>query len=248
MNRYRRIDRCPVDVYIPSNMAFDYPYKLQKPEYASERIRETCETYILDSGIGDDTTNEDVLALSHDLDADFVVPCDVLHNQTATTEAVTDFLDLWETHPTRATPLIPLQPPHDAHYEALPDQFAYMLGGISPSLTDYTTQDVINSVRRFRDTAGMGPYLHLLGVGASPALADWLAQHPNMVQSIDVSTPEQVAINGKIVDTRLRQHQFDIRQGKGSSTTRADVARLSAMSINEAITERMAKTTLQDYA
>jgi len=249
MERYPIVDRCPVDVYVPSNMTYDYPFKLGKPSYASERIRKTCTTFIMDSGIGEDTTNESVLDMSAELDADFVVPCDELHDRPATTDAIIDFLNRWDDHWCRATPMLPLQPCHTKHYEDVPQRWAYMLGGISPSITDFSTMDVIEAVHRFRDTHGQGPYLHLLGVGASPRLVEWLGPNANMVDSVDVSTPEQCAINGRVLDTTCEQKRYEIRQGDGSSAMRASVARMSALAVNDAITKaaEVGQTGLDDW-
>jgi len=236
MKRYPRIDECPVDVYIPSNMRYDYPYKLGKPSYASESVRETAETYIMDSGIGDDVTNQEVLDLAAKVDADFVVAKDILHDQQQTTENVKTFLDSWDNHHCRATPMIPLQPPHDEHYLDLPDAGHYLMGGISPGLTQYTTEDVIEFVRTFRERHGIEPYLHLLGVGANPTLAHWLGSNPDMVDSIDCSTPEQCAINGRVYDISLEQERYQLLNGEHSSRGRRMLAKHLAFLLNDAIT------------
>lgn len=249
---YPRVEDCPVDVYIPSNMRYEYPYKLGKPSYASKNIRETCETYIMDSGIGENITNEEVLDMAYNVDADFVVAKDILHDRAKTTQNIQDFLSVWDTHECRATPMIPLQPPHHEHYPDVPDAFHFLLGGISPSLTDYTTQDVIEFVEQFRNRVGMGPYVHLLGVGANPKLAEWLGRNPDMVDSIDCSTPEQCAINGKAYDLSLRQQDYQLLNGEGSSKGRRKLAEHLALMLNDAIvranrTMTDEKTTLEAF-
>jgi len=142
----QRVNRCPIDIYVASNMPYPYPYKLGKPEHVSDRIRESSTAFIMDSGIGDDTTNADVLALAKEHDADFVIPCDELHDHEATTEAVHGFLELYDDSNVRATPLIPLQPPYDEHYKELPDHPAYCYGyaGVLlqlPLMYGYGTRD-----------------------------------------------------------------------------------------------------------
>jgi len=247
--RYPRVDACPIDIYIPSNMPYEYPYKLGKPSYAKQYIRESAETYILDSGIGDDVTNAEVLDTAHDLDADFVVAKDVLHDREQTTANITEFLSLYDDHPCRATPMLPLQPDHVDHYDDLPANYAYLLGGVSPSLSDNTIGDIISTVEAFREAVGHGPYLHLLGVGANPRLADWLARNPDAVQSIDVSTPEQCAIKNQIYDIGLRQQDYKLRTGDGSSQGRYKLAEHLAYLLNDSIVHRMKeeKTTLGEW-
>lgn len=239
MNQDNRVRECPIDVFVASDMPYEYPYKLVKPEHVSAGVVESAETVIMDSGIGDDVSNTAVLDLAEQYNADMVVAKDYLHNQDRTTESVRVFLELWENHSCRATPLIPLQPNHAEHYANLPGHYHYLLGGMA---FDYETSEIINAVETFRAEVGTGPYIHLLGVGANPRLMDWLANNPEYVQSIDCSTPEQCAINGNIYDTRLRQRDYQIRTGEGSSKTRYLLAQHLAFMLNDAIRQRFENT------
>lgn len=234
--QYERVDACPIDVYVASNMPYEYPYKLVKPEHACTPVVDSAETVIMDSGIqNEDVSNADVLDLAHKHDADMVVAKDYLHNQSRTTVSIKDFLRQWETHDCRATPLVPLQPPHHEHYQELSGQYHYLLGGMA---FDYETSEIISAVEKFRSAAGNGPYVHLLGVGANPKLMDYLADNPDMVQSIDCSTPEQCAINGNIYDVELRQENYQIRTGEGSSRTRFGLAQHLAYTLCDSIRMR----------
>jgi len=229
----QRVNRCPIDIYVASNMPYPYPYKLGKPEHVSDRIRETCTTFIMDSGIGDDTTNEEVLELAQEHDADFVIPCDELHDHEATTDAVYDFLKLYDDSDVRATPLIPLQPPYDEHYKQLPDYPAYCLGGIA---FDYSGREQVAELQRFRRAAGPKPYAHALGVGGSMAVVRAVGNNPNLIQSADCSTPEQAAINNKLIDAQMTQKDMQIKTGTGSSAGRYMMAAQNAYQINDAYT------------
>lgn len=234
--QYARCANCPIDVYIASDMQYRYPYKLVKPTTVSPGVADSCETLIMDSGIGDDTiTNQDVLDLADQYDADMVVAKDYLHDQQQTTASIYDFLDSWKTHNCRATPLIPLQPPHHEHYQELSDQYHYLLGGMA---FNYGTQNIIRAVERFRDIAGPSPYVHLLGVGADARLLEYLAQNPGHVQAIDCSTPEQCAINSSIYDVNLDRRSYPVRTGEGSSRTRECLAQHLAYTLNDAIRRR----------
>lgn len=214
-------------------MPYSYPYKLVKPEHVTPGVVDSCETLIMDSGIGnDEVSNRDVLDLAEKYDADMVVAKDYLHEQDRTTESIRGFLREWGDHTCRATPLIPLQPPHHEHYRELPDNYHYLLGGMA---FDYETTEIIEAVERFREVAGTAPYVHLLGVGANSRLMDYLAQNPEHVQSIDCSTPEQCAINGNIYDVGLTQKSYDIRTGVDSRLTRAGLAQHLAYTLNDAI-------------
>lgn len=234
MPQYPRVDACPIDVYIASNMPYEYPYKLVKPEHVSRGIAASAETLIMDSGIkNDEITNTDVLDLAAQYDADMVVAKDYLHDQERTTESIEQFLTAWESHECRATPLIPLQPPHHEHYTQIDGQYHYLLGGMA---FGWETSQIIDAVQKFRTVAGTGPYLHLLGVGANGKLMDFLARNPGMVQSIDCSTPEQCAINSKIYDTSLQQQDYEIRTGEGSRAVRSDLSQHLAKTLCDSIT------------
>lgn len=235
-DQYDRVAECPIDVYVASNMPYEYPYKLVKPEHACTPVVDSAETVIMDSGIRNESIgNIDVLDLAHKYDADMVVGKDYLHNQDRTTASIKEFLRQWETHDCRATPLVPLQPPHHEHYQELSGHYHYLLGGMA---FDYETSEIINAVERFREVAGNGPYVHLLGVGANPKLMDYLASNPEVVQSLDCSTPEQCAINGNIYDVELKQEPYKIRTGNGSSRTRAGLAQHLAYTLCDAIRMR----------
>lgn len=236
MSAYPRVDACPIDVYVASNMPYEYPYKLVKPQHVTQEIVNSCETLIMDSGIKNpDVSNTDVLDLAHEYDADMVVAKDYLHDQDRTTGSVEQFVTAWEGHKCRATPLIPLQPPHDEHYRQLDGHYHYLLGGMA---FGWDTSAIIRAVEKFRATAGSGPYLHLLGVGANPRIMDFLASNPGMVQSIDCSTPEQCAINSNIYDTDLQQRNYKIRTGEGSRKIRSDLAEHLALTLCDSITVR----------
>lgn len=236
MRQYERAAECPIDVYVASNMPYHYPYKLVKPGHVTQRVVDSAETVIVDSGIGnDDIDNGEVLDLAARYDADMVVAKDYLHDQPRTTESVRAFLQEWDRHDCRATPLIPLQPPHHEHYYDLPDQYHYLLGGMA---FEYDTGEIIRAVEKFRTEVGSAPYVHLLGVGTNPRLMDWLAHNPDMVQSIDCSTPEQCAINGAIYDVSLTQESYQIRTGEGSRRTRSGLAQHLAYTLCDAIRMR----------
>jgi len=235
MNKWnaKRIAQSPIDIYVASNMPYEYPYKLMKPDHAAARVANSCSTLIMDSGIGDKTENQDVIDLANKYDADFVVPCDELHDQEATTKAVVEFLNLYEQSDCRAIPFIPLQPPYDKHYQELRGFHYYMLGGIA---FDYTASEQVEEIKRFRRVAGPEPYAHALGVGGSMTVVRTLANNPNLVQSVDCSTPEQAAINSSVIDAELRQTNIEILHGEGSSPGRYQLAKTNAYQLVDAYT------------
>jgi hypothetical protein len=201
-------------VFVASEMPTAYPFKLQKPRNVTPSVRETAETFIFDSGIGDDETNADVLATAERVEADYVIAKDYLHDQPATTASVEEFLTLYdEPHP--STPMLPLQPPHADHYESLPRGLrksfdVVCLGGMA-------TEDISDdqAVRWITDAARVVPndvHIHALGVGGGIEFIRHVAGR-GLVDSIDCSTPEQAARFGKVLDRTLRQRRICAFEG-----------------------------------
>lgn len=218
-------------VYVASNIPTSYPYKLQKPATIDSTVRATAtESFIMDSGIGDDTTNEQVLDLAHEHDADYVIAKDYLHDRERTTESVREFLDLYPEHPCEATPMIPLQPPHYFHYEDLKGFDHYVLGGMAGE--EFPDHHVVHEVKSFRRVEP-DAYVHLLGVGGGRNLVRMLAGR-GLIDSLDCSTPELAAKSGKVLDAQLRQQEVRIYNGEGSSKRTHPLADFNSWQVADA--------------
>lgn len=188
-------------VFVASNIPTAYPFKLQKPSTVNQRVRDTAELFIMDSGIGDDVSNAEVLDLAHEYDAEFVIAKDYLHDQPRTTDSVREFMDLYADHECEAWPLVPLQPPYDEHYQQLSEFGWYVLGGMA--MEDIDAQQQLEWIRDFR-TVAPGAFAHGLGVGGGFEFVRRAAGE-NLLDSVDCSTPEQAAMFGKVLDRNLRQ-------------------------------------------
>jgi len=206
-----------VDVYIPSQFYYDHPFKLGTVGKGRKRVRNTCDRFILDSGISDPSvTNEDVIDAARRLDADFVVPKDYLHKQGKTTDSVSEFFDLYADSGVDATVLVPLQPPHVSHLDDLPESNAYCVGGIAKASPD----DQLQALRDVRDAVGDDVYLHGLGFGLNTAFIRTVRQHPTLVDSIDMATVEQAVKGGEVRDKWGEGQSFAYPTGDKSSIVR----------------------------
>lgn len=228
--RLKIISHAPVKVYLASYIPrYWYPYRLQHAGKARDWVQDESLETIMDSGISDeDIGNEEVLDRAHEVNADYVIPADVLGDQGATTRAVREFMRLYERHDCRAKPLIPLQPPYPEHYRELSGHSHYVLGGIALS----PPSDQLAAIREFRDEAGYGVYAHGLGLGASLELVKALREEPRLLDSFDLSTNEQVVKGEKIPDKSWIQHEFKYPRGENSSTVRAQYAQAVALQLN----------------
>ena len=224
------ISHSPVKVFLASYInRYWYPYRLQHAGKAKQWLQDESLETILDSGISDEEIgNRETLDKAHELNADYVVPADVLHDRDATTEAVREFMRMYESHPCRAKPLIPLQPPHEKHYQDLAGFSHYMLGGLKMG----SPVEQLKAIRAFRDVAGYGVYAHGLGLGANLTLIKALRENPRLLDSFDLSTNEQVVIGEKIPDKSWSQRDFAYPRGDNSSTVRAAFAKAVALQLN----------------
>jgi hypothetical protein len=237
-------------VFVASNMPTTYPCKLQKPSTVSNRVRDTADEFILDSGIGDDVSNHEVLDLAAEYNADYVVGKDYLHDQDRTTESIKRFIDKHAYHDTTATPLIPLQPPHAEHYQTLVDKGLdvhdhYVLGGMATD--DVTTADQIAWIRDFHNKTPDDLYVHGLGVGGGMDFVSTVAGK-GWLDSVDCSTPEQAAMFGKVLDLRLRQREMlAFSGGEGKSRRTYPLAAFNSWQVHDVWVREAKQQGLEAY-
>lgn len=237
-----------VDVYVASAMPTTYPFKLQKPSTVSNRVRDTADSFIMDSGIGDTVSNKEVLDLADKYNADYVVAKDYLHDQAKTTESIRDFWNLYDEMTVSATPLIPLQPPFDEHYLQLQevglDHSHHVLGGMVPD--SVSTDQQIAWIRDFNQVAAE-VYTHGLGVGGGMEFVSTVAG-TGWLDSVDCATPEMAGQFGCVLDKRLRQREVRVMSGEGASKRNIPLSEFNSHQIQD-VWDREAKAqpNLSEY-
>jgi len=197
---------CPVDIYAASSLKHPWPYRLQNAAECYPASFWRSQDRILDSAIGEDLSNEDVLDHAIERYATAVVAKDYLHDQDATTESIREFISLHdpEHHP-RA--YIPLQPPFDEHvrevYPIIEESHLdhrYMLGG----LANAEPARRIDELLAFRAEVGSEPIAHGLGWGLDDELVAAVRDEPSLLDSVDNSSPSQAVQNDQILDKHWR--------------------------------------------
>lgn len=221
------------DVFVASNIPHPFPRKLQKPSTVRDSVRDTAETFIMDSGIGnDELDNRDILDLAHEHDAKYVVAKDYLHDQARTTDSIRVFCQEYQSHPCEATPMIPLQPPHAEHYKQVPGHECYVLGGMIPP--EVTTQQRVAWIRDFDRVAPKDCHTHALGIGGGKAIIEEFAG-TGILDSVDCATPEMAAINGAVVTDDIRQKMvMAFGGGEGKRKRTAPLSAFNAWQIQDA--------------
>jgi len=223
-------------VFVASAMPTDYPFKLQKPSTINDRVRDTADVFIMDSGIGDNISNQEVLDLAIEYNADYVVAKDELHDFETTTENVFNFLELHDESECEATVLVPVQCKpecdiwHVDHLKTLPDHSHYVLGGMA--VDEVSTTDQIKSIKRFRECVGSETYVHGLGVGGGMEFVSKVAG-TNWLDSVDCATPEMAGQFGAILDERLRQKQVRVMNGEGASKRNIPLSEFNSFQLQD---------------
>jgi len=207
---FRRLEvllsACPLDIYAASSLKHPWPYRLQNAAECYPASFWRSQDRILDSAIGEDLTNQDVLSHAVERHATAVVAKDYLNDQEATTESIREFIDLYDsqTHP-RA--YIPLQPPYEEHvvdvYPLVEESglsHRYMLGG----LANAAPGERIDRLLDFRAEVGDEPTAHGLGWGLEDQLVATIREEPTLLDSVDNSSPSQAVQNNKVLDKHWR--------------------------------------------
>lgn len=231
-----------VRVYVASDIPTSYPYKLQKPSTVRYAVRDTAESFIFDSGIGnDDLDNKEVLDMAEGYDADYVIAKDYLHEPRRTTESVAEFIDYYEKSRCTATPMCPVQPDYVQHYEDLKNHSIkgtsitewfdhYVLGGMSTD--EVSTEDQIKWINKFDSVVEDSAYVHALGVGTSMKFIQSFAG-TGVLDSVDCSTPEMAGAFGCVFDQRLRREEVRVMSGEGASKRNHALAEFNSWQLQD---------------
>jgi hypothetical protein len=229
--RKKLIRSVPVDVYIGSNMAtYWYPYRCQDVGHAWQRVRWTANWgYILDSDYDDDdVTNAQIIETALEVDPHFVVPKDYPGDPRRTFHSTVDFLDQWDDVDHPAKVLIPLQPPYEESYRAVDQYDYYALGGLKP----LAPNEQVEHLKRADAVMDADDYVHAFGLGACRDVVDALRTDPDLVDSLDLSTPERMAKNQTWPDRDWTQAQSYVCRGEMSTIVRGVIALGIAMRLN----------------
>lgn len=241
------------------NTNYYYPYRLAMAGKVTDQIRNSCLELIVDSNIEDeDVTNEEVIHDATRFHADFVIPKDYIGEIDASYESTREFIDLWKDRPEcHATIIAPLQPPYRQHYsqyEEFYSQFSHFcLGGIS---NIGSPREQLTAINEFRDLIGQSAYLHGLGVGTRLEFIKGLRKNPQLLDSLDISTPEIAPACNALPDKSMTQVEYEFPSGDDSSIIRGQFAQavlhlinylLSPMTDDDAVVDAYEQSALADY-
>jgi hypothetical protein len=210
---------------------------MQSVKYISPTVTDTAEKNIIDSAIGEDYGNSDVVAAADDHDHDAVVPADVIGDND---ETISQILELAIASNSKL--VVPVQKSANGEWytsacetinviedHGLEDRvFSYAVGGVKDS--SFTEQTA--AVFDVREAIGPDSDLHLFGAGCSSQWALFLRANRDVLDSIDMSTPMRAPISGRYVIFNMSQIQTEMPRGTHSSFIKARMAESICTNIN----------------
>ena len=192
----RRItDHMLVDLYLSGvdGGRVIWPWKMQAVHEADQTHVITSERYVLDSGWQrPDLGTRDVLDRAYTLGADVAVLVDVYQDKDETVDRILKDIEIVDSHPYDGELMVPLQAPYGDCYRELEGTGSiYAIGGLKDGLD----AERLEAAREVRAVAGPDVRLHGLGWGPSEQIAKAIHRDPDLLESIDYSTPLRKGID-----------------------------------------------------
>jgi len=239
------IDESPVMFFAATNTAMmEYPYILGRPEEKSPTLSEQADTYIMDSGIGSDSiTDSKIIDAANSVNADIVVPKDVIGDPEQTTENIYDMV---VSNPEK-TFCIPTQSTdgvtHSDHYYQLKD----ILSTVGVDITDHwvavggikddSVEEQILTVAEFSNTIDDSTHVHAFGCGVQNDWVVAIRRWNDILDSFDTSSVYQYVSNGTVFDSTLAKHDHKLPRGYNSTCLSAMQRETLLYMFNHMLTE-----------
>jgi len=188
----RLVDDAYIDLYLAGNdgARIYWPWRMARENGSlGDRHRNACEHYWVDSSIfNSDYQNKEALDDAFRYDAEAVLLADTMGDYDDTVTSIHDGLGLVDGHPFNGTIIIPLQAPYDECYREFEGESThYAIGGLNWG----SDRRRIEAARTVRDIGGDDIHLHGLGWGIGDQLAGEIHANPDLLDSVDYSTPTQ---------------------------------------------------------
>lgn len=200
----RLVDDSYIDLYLAGNdgARIYWPWRMARENGSlGDRHRNACEVYWVDSSIfNSEYQNEEALDDAFKYDAEAVLLADTMDDYEQTVESIKNGLDLADDHLFDGDVIIPLQKPYDDCYLEFEDESDYYaIGGLNRG----SDAQRIGAARDVRDVAGYDIHLHGLGWGPRDQLAGAIHDDPQLIDSVDYSTPVQNNANAEHGDEHM---------------------------------------------
>ncbi|WP_153952938.1 hypothetical protein [Halosegnis longus] len=106
-------------------------------------------------------------------------------------------------------------------------------GGVAiGGLRDLDVEERIEALRSIRNRVGYQTTVHALAPGTEPEMIRFLKHNPRVIDSMDISTPENSVANNKLPDRTWSQDRFMFPTGTDSTTVRASATVFQTIMLN----------------
>lgn len=192
----RLVDGAYIELYLSANdgARMYWPWRMQPPKDSRRAYRDACEHYIIDSDpLDDGVDTAEVLDTAFRLDAEVASLADVYQEYDATVDSLLHGFEVYDDHPFDGDLLIPLQKPVAEMYLELgaPSEHMIGIGGLKGA----SNAERLRSLKSLRDVAGPDVHIHGFGWGIQ-GLKREINRNPQLLDSVDYSTPIQTSIKG----------------------------------------------------
>ena len=189
----RLVEGAHVELYLSAvdGARLYWPWRMQPPSEASDRYRNACERYIIDSDpLDDSVTTRDVLDCAHRLNAEVASLQDVYLDKDTTVDSLLEGLRIADDHAFDGDLLLPLQAPYVECWRGIGEPTDHLLG--IGGLKDGRPAERRQAAEELRDAVGPDVWIHGFGWGPT-GLAETIRDQPGLLDSLDYSTPMQEA-------------------------------------------------------
>lgn len=200
----RLVNGAHLELYLSANdgARIFWPWRMQPPKESSRSYRDACEKYITDSDpLDDSVTAKDVLDTAFKLDAEVASLQDVYMNKGETVDSLLRGFEIAENHSFDGELLLPLQEPYVECWEELGEPSDHLLG--IGGLKDGTPSERITAAKELRNAVGENAWIHGFGWGVK-GIAETVRDKPNLLDSVDYSTPMQNSAGEKCTPGKER--------------------------------------------
>lgn len=235
------------------NPRYFYPFKLRSANNGWDALDESATSWIVDSDINDPSVgNEEVINDAKEMDAHMVIPKDYQHDAERTLKSLKEFEEIIEEKHDRFLPeVVPvLQDPHIQHLKEnkeLYSEYSYVaVGGLSGKKFD--TEEKVRRIRRIGEILPDPVRIHAFGIGCSLGMIKAIRENPDLLYSLDMSTAEQMVMNGRVTDWTLNHQKPHppIPYGEDKTTINAGFSKTILVMLNYMLTDRVNEEKLEE--
>lgn len=220
----RLVDEAYIELYLSAEdgARLFWPWRMRPPKYASQRLRDACEKFIVDSDpLDDNVTTKDALDSGHSIGAEVVSLQDIYHNKDATVAKLLEGLETADSHDFDGLLLLPLQKPYVDCWQELGEPTNHLLG--IGGLKDATPAERLEATRELRNAVGNGVWIHGFGWGVE-GLAKPIRNNPQLLDSLDYSSPMQ---NGASVSASSGKERMTVAAMNAATKLITDLREVS---------------------